>query len=249
MGWLSDHWRREGPGIPKDLPRKTGLALLAETIRREWWELVKLNLLFVLASLPLVTLPAAQVAATRICLAMVEDRNHYLWRDFREAFTARFLEATAAGLALCGALLLAGYVTGLYAHMAVGNLAFVAPLALSAAVLLLLPLYGGHLFVLMAMTSLPVGRLVWPAFLGLLSRPLPALSALAAVAVLWIAHVVLYPASVLMPALFNFSIGTLLMTFSVHKAAVLALSSAEADERADRRTTGDALCTPNQGGD
>ncbi len=49
MQWLRDMWTREGPGIAKDAPKRTGLALFAEILVREWWEMVKLNILFILA--------------------------------------------------------------------------------------------------------------------------------------------------------------------------------------------------------
>jgi len=37
MNWLAAHITREGPGVPRNAPRKTGLALLADVVRREWW--------------------------------------------------------------------------------------------------------------------------------------------------------------------------------------------------------------------
>ena len=73
---------------------KRGFALLADVIARNWWELIQLNLLVILFSLPLVTLPAALVAAGRICVLMLEDRPIYLGRDFLEAFRQRFGKAT-----------------------------------------------------------------------------------------------------------------------------------------------------------
>ena len=104
MQWLRDMWTREGPGIPKDAPKRTGLALFAEILVREWWEMVKLNILFILAGLFVVTLPAALAAMARVSVAVVEDRNTYLLRDFTEAFLRYFWRATAWGLALGGAL-------------------------------------------------------------------------------------------------------------------------------------------------
>jgi hypothetical protein len=68
MDWLRNYWLREGPGIPKDAPTRKGLALFGEIVGREWWELVKLNLLFIVFALPLVTLPAAAFATTRVTL-------------------------------------------------------------------------------------------------------------------------------------------------------------------------------------
>ena len=58
MKWLWRFSAKEGPGIAKDAPAKTGLALLADVVARNWWELVQLNLLVLLCCLPLVTIPA-----------------------------------------------------------------------------------------------------------------------------------------------------------------------------------------------
>ena len=83
MSWLTPHWLKNGPGIVKDAPPKQGFALLADVLLRNWWELIQLNLLVILFGLPLVTLPAALVAAARICVLMLEDRNVYLGRPLR----------------------------------------------------------------------------------------------------------------------------------------------------------------------
>lgn len=230
MQWMRDYFLKDGPGIAKDAPKKTGLALLAEIIGREWWELVKLNLLFILFALPLVTLPAAQVAATRICVAMVEDRNCYLWRDFWETFRARLVPATLAGVALGGAFAITGYASAAYFRAAAQNLAFSLPLAVALVMLVLIPLLAAQLFALLAMSRLPLSRLLPVACLGLLANPLPGLAALGFAAVLWLAHVVFYPASILMPAVLNFSLGTLALTFGVHRMAVRLLPLAEARE-------------------
>ena len=37
---------KEGPGVAKDAPEKTGAAWVGETLAREFWQLVKLNVLF-----------------------------------------------------------------------------------------------------------------------------------------------------------------------------------------------------------
>ena len=102
MNFLLNHYFGEGPGIAKDAPKPTGLRLLLATFAREWWDLLKLNLLFVAFALPVVTIPAAYAAAVRVSVMMIEDRNVYLWRDFWTAFRARFRLTTAIGVAVAG---------------------------------------------------------------------------------------------------------------------------------------------------
>lgn len=227
MQWLRDMWTKEGPGIPKDAPAKTGLALFIETLAREWWEMVKLNILFLLASLLVVTLPAALAATARVSVTLAEDRNIYLLRDFAEAFLRYFWRATAWGLALATAFSISIYVILTYAAGARDNLVLAAPLAVALVAIMFLAVTACHLIVLMVMRDLPALRLLRLAALASVIRPVPALAALAFNAALWLTHILLYPVSVFMPATFNFSLGMFAVAFGVHRAAVMVLDLPE----------------------
>ena len=225
MTWLQSFYFGEGPGIAKDAPRPEGLRLLASVIGREWWELIKLNLLFAVVSLPIVTLPAAYVAMVGICVAMIEDRNVYLWRDFWSVFRSRFRLATLLGLAFCCAGGLTPLAIATYAGAAKGNLLAAVPLTIAITVAVLLPLFGNHLAVALAQgNGRSLADLAKASAIGLLARPLPGLAALLVVALLWLAHVLFYPASVLLPVLVNFSLGALVTSFAVLKGVQLGFS-------------------------
>ncbi|MGI6247495.1 MAG: DUF624 domain-containing protein [Pseudochelatococcus sp.] len=223
MQWLTDRFTREGPGISKDAPKKTGLALFAEILGREWWELLKLNLLIILFSLPVLTAPAAQVAAFRVTVQMVEDRNTYLLRDFWDTFRSRFRMATVAGWGFAALIALGCHAVSFYARAALSHLLFAVPLAVSLAALVFLLILGAHFLVLMAMRNAPAGALLRAAFVATLARPLPVLAAILFAGLLWLAHVVFYPISVFMPAVVNFALQTFTLAFAAHRAAVLAL--------------------------
>jgi len=225
MNWLTNYYFGEGPGIDKDAPKPTGLRLLTHVLGREWWELLQLNLLFIAASLPLVTLPAAYAAMVRVTLDMVEDRPVYLWRDFWNAFRASFVRATLLGVLLAGASLLCAQALSGYGAAANENLAYAAPLAIAVVVALAVPLIAMHLFVALAVRgNHSMSALIKAAAIGAIARPLPGLAALAVVALLWLAHISFYPASVLLPVLVNFSLGALVTSFAVHSGVRLGLS-------------------------
>ena len=225
MNWLHNYYFGEGPGIDKDAPKPEGLRLLASVLGREWWALVKLNLLFIAASLPIVTLPAAHYATVRITVAMVEDRNVYLWRDFWSAFRARFWLVTLSGAVFGGGGALTIFALQTYAGAAKSNLLFVAPLTIALVVAVLLPLFANHLLVALATSA---GRSLADVFkasaIGMLMRPLPGLAALLFVALLWLASVFFFPASVPLPVLVNFSLGALVTSFAVRKGVQLGFS-------------------------
>ncbi|WP_105421012.1 DUF624 domain-containing protein [Neorhizobium sp. T25_27] len=240
MQWLRDMWTKEGPGIPKNAPKKTGLALFADTFAREWWEMVKLNILFILAALFVVTIPAAIAATARISVALVEDRNTYLLRDFTEAFFRYFWRATAWGLAFTLAIGLGVYAIVTYAATAKDNLVLALPLTIALIATVFIAVVACHLVVLMVMRDLSAPMLLRLAAIASVVRPLPALGALAFVAALWLAHIVFYPVSVFMPATLNFSLGMFAVTFGVHRAAVMVLALPMAIQAHREPQAGDA---------
>lgn len=235
MQWLRDFWTKEGPGIPKDAPKKTGLALFSQIFAREWWEMVKLNILFILAALLIIPLPAALAAMAFVCVAFVEDRNTYLLRDFLEALRRYFWRATGWGLLFAAAIGLGGYAIVTYASAARENLLMAAPLAIALVVTVFLGVMACHLLVLMVMRDLPGKTLIKLSAIASIIRPLPLLAALLFNAGLWLAHIAFYPVSVFMPATLNFSLGLFAITFAAHRAAgmVLALPSASQTETAE----------------
>lgn len=228
MSWFTPHWLKPGPGIDRDAPPKHGLTLLADVLARNWWELIQLNLLVVLFCLPLITLPTALVAAARICVLMLEDRPLYLGRDFVEAFRRSLVKATVLGVLIVAVIGLALFATATFFRATTTNLLFALPLTIGASTALFAAIAAAYALVLLALRDQPFPLLLKRALLGALARPLPALGALGVVALLWLLHVLFYPASILMPALINFSFGMLAVSFGVHQAAVRLLASADA---------------------
>jgi uncharacterized membrane protein YesL len=234
MNWFANFYFREGPGIDKNAPKPEGLRLLASVFAREWWDLLKLNLLFVLFALPLITVPAAVFAMISISMAMIADRNIYLLRDFWQAFRARFFMATLAGLVLCGIEALSLLALFTYIEAAGTNLMFALPLTVAIAVSILIPLWFGHFFVALAVGGgQPLGALLKASTIGMLAHPLPGIGALAFIAMLWLIHIAFYPVSVFLPVLVNFSLGTLVFCFAVTKGVQFGFSHLATDSQND----------------
>jgi uncharacterized membrane protein YesL len=224
VSWLTPHWTKDGPGVPRDAAPKQGLALLADVLSRHWWELIQLNLLIALFSLPLVTIPAAMAAGTRVSVLMLEDRPLYLGRDFVGAIRRLFWRATALGAIAAVVTAIGAYGVFIFAQAARANLLFALPLTVSASVAAFALIAAAWGFCLLAMREQPLADVLRLALLGALARPLPVLAAFAFTAALWLLHVLFYPASIFMPAILNFSLGTLAVTFGVHRAAARLLA-------------------------
>lgn len=87
MGLFSGKFEKEGAGLP--MP-EGGPARYFSLLFSNIWKLIGANLLFVLFSLPIVTLPAALCALNRVCILVYKNGFCYLWQDFFGEFKSSF---------------------------------------------------------------------------------------------------------------------------------------------------------------
>lgn len=166
-----------------------------------FWKLIAANLLFVLFSLPVITLPAALTALNRVCVILYKDGNIFLWTEFCKEFKRSFLRSLlpGAGFAL---LLFGGYY-----FMSLGNgnlqlgfvgIVFWAIGILMAAVAIIL---GQYYFVVSAVLDIGVGGAMKNSLLLWMSRPRYGLLILTWVVLLSVAITAMLPIG-LIPLLF-----------------------------------------------
>jgi uncharacterized membrane protein YesL len=79
------------------LPESTGRRFFF-LLKENYFELLKLSLLFTLFCLPLVTIPAAVTALSYVVSKLVNDRLYFVWHDFFKSFKANFVRSTIYGL-------------------------------------------------------------------------------------------------------------------------------------------------------
>ena len=97
MGFFEDlgnrNWKKEGEGKPAPSHGRERFFYL---LRTHFWKLITLNLLFLLFSIPVVTLPAALCAMNRVLIKLTRDGNCLLWMEFRDEFKRSFLKSLLA---------------------------------------------------------------------------------------------------------------------------------------------------------
>lgn len=153
--------RKDTPGIDKNAPKKKGFALFLETLWREFFPLIKLNLLFLLSCVPIVTIPAAITAANRITVTMVRDRNYFMWTDYWTAFKRDFGRSALAGILLAVALGLFGLSTWFYFTLSQSVHKLFLILAGCSVCLLLTAYFTAlYFFPMLAMVELPTVTLL-----------------------------------------------------------------------------------------
>jgi uncharacterized membrane protein YesL len=229
--WSFGSRRHDSRDIDKVTAPKRGAALFFDIVAREWWELAKLNLLMVLFSLPVVTIPAMLAGATRITTAMVADENHYLWRDFWESFRGQFFRATILGWLFCVAVAVGVGATLTYAHAMAAAPLHAVPMLVSVFGTVLVVLVWANSVTLMILTEAGMAHILRSAIHLAIVGFLPGLAAMAICVAIWVLHVVAYPVSVFIPATAGFSLCALLMTFQAQRTLAHYAKTIPADPK------------------
>ena len=209
MLWFRPGYLKEGPGIEKDAPPKTGLALFFEILVREFWQLLKLNLLFVICALPLVTFGAARAALSRCTMNMVRDVPNDVWDDFRQELKKDFSRNTALGLLelfALGMLMLLLSLPGIRSN----TVACVVLLALTAIVVLVL----GYLWPMVVAVDVPLRAAIKNAAVLALAFPQHSLPALVVALLLYGLSFWLFPLSLPLVLFVPFGMGSFVTSFA-----------------------------------
>ena len=133
MGLFSRNWNKPGPGVRKDEPRKKGTARFFELFFRDFWDLVKINILFSIVAAPSVIVFAlgilgffggfsgislilalvlafpiggALVAYVFYITKMMRDDPSYVWYEFKRKFIENYKQAALSGI-ICTAFIYA----------------------------------------------------------------------------------------------------------------------------------------------
>ncbi len=130
MNFFKKDWNKPGPGVPKNAPKKKGLARVFEVVFREFNNLIKLNLLlnlfllgplllslvafynFTQGNIPItlvalasalcacIPLGAAFTSFYYILVQMLRDEPLYLWHDFKRKYVENFKNTILPGIVL-----------------------------------------------------------------------------------------------------------------------------------------------------
>lgn len=165
MGWYSKFYGTAGPGILKDEPKPAGIRLFFSTLLREWKTLIKLNLLFLVFCMPVITIPAALCAMQHITLKLIQDEPVLLVPDFFRAFRRLFKRTTLWGWGYLLLLAAAIFCLTFYGQMKGYHALFLLPFLFVAIGILLMTLAGIYFFPLLIRSDMSGMILIRNAFL------------------------------------------------------------------------------------
>lgn len=89
---------KEGPGVPKDAPKKKGFVVFFETFFRNFWKFISINVVYWLLSIPILTNGMANVGITNVARNTARDKHSFGLSDFFETIKKNLKQAIIAGI-------------------------------------------------------------------------------------------------------------------------------------------------------
>lgn len=200
------------PGAGEEAPEKTGPARFLEIAGSQCGTIVKINLLFLLGCLPVVTIPLSLFAMNRVILRVVLDQPVSCLRDYWGAFLQNWKRGYLAFLLTALPLVAGGCGMWFYLGYAASNPLFLLPFLVCSTVFLVALLSSGCLYGLMD-SGMSVREAVRMAVLLGVAKPLRTVPAAVSAYGLLVLAVLFLPISGLYLFLLGFSFSCLLNNF------------------------------------
>lgn len=207
-------YAKPGPGLDPNAPEKTGLARFSQILTLECATLLKLNLLFLICCIPVITIPPAIFAMDHVVRRMVLDQPVDCFYHYRTAFkkhwkrgyAAFFITVLPLGVSACG--------LWFYLTQAMVQPLFLAPFMVCSTTFLVTMLASTYLYGLLTTHRSLKGSIRLAMLLGV-GKPFRAvLAALSVYGTLTVA-VLEFPISALYLLLIGFSVPCLLGNFFI----------------------------------
>jgi uncharacterized membrane protein YesL len=161
---LFRRYDQPGMGIPKAPVEKKGFFKFIDLYSRKCWKLIQLNLLYLLALIPIVTFGPATAAMTKICRNWSQERNAFIWSDFWDAFKKNFKQSFAMGL--IDIICLVGFSIAIpsYSEWAKQTTWMYIPLVICLSCCIVFFMMHFYIYIMIVSTNLSLRKIVKNAF-------------------------------------------------------------------------------------
>jgi len=208
---------REGVEKAQVQKRPEGMALFWLAISQNPWDMIKLNLAFLISCIPIITIPAALAALFGMNYRFLLGKHIDFLSDYWELFKESFKRATVIGLLSMILMFAISFAIYFYATLAASELMFAFVAVLLSMLLLSVITMSFYVYPMLILTDLRMVQIIKNAFyLTIVCLPRNALT-LVVIAVLLIIAIFSFPISLLIYAVMGFSLFGIIIAFSTYK--------------------------------
>ena len=157
---LFGNYDTPGKGIRKAPMEKKGIFKFFEIYGRRFWKLMQLNMIFILACLPVVTIGPAIAGMTKVARNYSQERNAFIWSDFWATFKKCFKQSFVIGL--LDLFFAFAFIVGLpvYYALAEQNSVMYIPLVLCISCMLVFIMMNFYIYLMIVSTNLNLRQIL-----------------------------------------------------------------------------------------
>lgn len=160
MGFFSPNFEREGTEIEKEEVFDYTFISFFKLLIDKFWILIKLNLLFIIFSLPIVTIPASLGALNSITMLLVQRKHVFLWSDFIAKFKENWKQSTVCFIILSILTLFILFCLNLYINISHVNQLFMILFFVTLSLLVFLEMISLYVYPLITTISLSIKNII-----------------------------------------------------------------------------------------
>ncbi len=164
MGLFSNY-NNAGSGVPKMPQEKRGFFKFMEIFGRHFWDLVMINLLYIIFCIPIITFGPATAGLIKVTRNYSQERSCFMFHDFWRAFKSTFKQSFVMGLIDLFLVFWAGVMISFYYSFSkvypIGKLLLV----ISISLLLIIYLMHYYIYIMIVSTNLKMKQIIKNAFL------------------------------------------------------------------------------------
>ncbi len=92
------NYNKEGPGIPKDAPKKKTFVVFFETFLRNMWKLISVDAVYILMSILIIPIGLANVGLANVTRNLSRDKHSFMLSDYFETIKKNWKQGLSVGI-------------------------------------------------------------------------------------------------------------------------------------------------------
>lgn len=162
---LFTNYNNAGRGIPKMPREKRGFVKFMEVFGRHFWDLVLINILYIVFCIPIVTFGPATAGLIKVTRNYSQERSCFMFHDFWKAFKTTFKQSFPMGLIDLFLFIWSGVMISFYYQMSLLHSYGKALLVIAISLLLIIFLMHFYIYLLIVSTNLKLKQIIKNSFL------------------------------------------------------------------------------------
>lgn len=157
-------YSKPGPGVSKNEPQKHGFIVFFEIFFRKFWLLLRVNFLYLLCCVPIITIGPATAGFTYIMRNYARQEHAFPWLDYKDTIKKNWKQSLAASLINAAVILILVVAIQFYSRQ-LKNFVMIVPLSICIAASFLFLFMHYYIYVLIITFKLKLRQIYKNAFI------------------------------------------------------------------------------------